>query len=90
MPRAEPDIVRGRDAYMERLPDLRAAGGSISVAQALPIDDDWVLAMIEIRAERGGRTLHNYAAFLLRFSEARVTEMWMVDALPEDSAEFWS
>jgi hypothetical protein len=84
------DVVNGRDAYMERLPDLHAAGGSIGVTQVLGVDDRWVLAMVEIRAERGGRQLHNHAGFLLELSDSGVARMWMVDALPENSAEFWS
>jgi ketosteroid isomerase-like protein len=84
------DVVSGRDEYMARLPDLHAAGGSIGVTQVLAVDDRWVLAMVEIRAERDGRELHNHAGFLLELSNAGVARMWMVDALPEYSAEFWS
>jgi hypothetical protein len=60
------DKVCGVEAYMERLPDLHAAGG------------------------RGGRQLHNFAAFLAQVSDGRVTKLWMVDALPAYSDEFWS
>jgi ketosteroid isomerase-like protein len=84
------DAVNGRDAYMERLPDLHAAGGKIGVPQVLAVDDRWVLAMVEIRAERDGRELHNHAGFLLELSDSGIVRMWMVDALPEYSAEFWS
>jgi ketosteroid isomerase-like protein len=84
------DVVSGRDAYLGRLPDLHAAGGSVDVTQALEVDDERVLAMVEIRASRGGRDLHNHAAFLIRFSGGRIGELWMVDALPAYSAEFWS
>ena len=84
------DVVEGRDSYMERLPDLRAAGGSIEVSQVLEVDEERALAMVEIRAERAGRTLHNHAAFLIGFSGGRIRNLWMVDALPAYSAEFWS
>ena len=46
--------------------------------------------MIEIRAERDGRALHNHAGFLLELGGTGISRMWMVDALPEYSAEFWS
>ena len=40
---------------------------------------------------RKGRTLHNHAGFLARFDAAgRLDELWMVDALPAYSDEFWS
>jgi ketosteroid isomerase-like protein len=84
------DEVRGVDAYMERLPDLRAAGGRLRVTQVLPVDEERVMTMVEIRAERGGRDLHNFAAFLAQVGDDRVTKLWMVDALPASSDEFWS
>jgi ketosteroid isomerase-like protein len=84
------DEVRGADEYMKRLPDLKAAGGSATVTQILPIDDERVLTMVEIRAEREGRQLHNFAAFLAQVHDGRIARLWMVDALPADSDEFWS
>jgi ketosteroid isomerase-like protein len=84
------DEVRGVEAYIERLPDLHAAGGRLRVTQVLPVDDERVMTMVEIRAERGGRQLHNYAAFLAQVSDGMVTKLWMVDALPAYSDEFWS
>ena len=84
------DEVRGVEDYMSRLPDLRAAGGRLRVTQVLPVDEERVMTMVEIRAERGGRDLHNFAAFLAQVGDGRVTKLWMVDALPASSAEFWS
>lgn len=47
--------------------------------------------MVEFKAERKGRTLHNHAGFLARFDgDVRIDELWMVDALPAYSDEFWS
>ena len=46
--------------------------------------------MVEIRAERGGRTLHNFAALLLRVADGRISEWWMADAKPAESDAFWS
>jgi hypothetical protein len=34
--------------------------------------------------------LHNYAAFLARVADGRVVELWMVEAQPAYSDEFWS
>ncbi len=84
------DELRGRDEYMSRLPDLHAAGGRMRVTQVLPVDAERVLTMVEIRAERGGGELHNFAAFLAEVGDGRVTTLWMVDALPAYSDEFWS
>ncbi len=84
------DEVRGVEAYMQRLPDLHAAGGRLRITQILPVDEEHVLTMIEIRAERGDNELHNFAAFLAQVSNGTVTKLWMVDALPAYSDEFWS
>ena len=82
--------VEGRDAYLDRLPDLRAAGGSVTVTQVPEVDEALVMAMVEIRAERGGDRLHNTAAFLARVDSGLITHLWMVEAQPAHSDEFWS
>jgi ketosteroid isomerase-like protein len=84
------DELRGVEAYMSRLPDLHAAGGHLLITQVLPVDDARVLTMVEIRAERDGRQLHNFAAFLAEVGDGKVTRLWMVDALPAYSDEFWA
>jgi ketosteroid isomerase-like protein len=84
------DRVEGRDRYMARLPDLRAAGGSLDVTQVLEVDEGHALAMVEIRASRGGDRVHNHAAFLARVASGRVTHLWMVEAQPAHSDAFWS
>lgn len=84
------DEVNGADEYMGRLPDLSAAGGSARVTQTLAIDERLVMTMVEIRAQRQGRTLHNFAAFLAEVENGRVGRLWMVDALPAYSDEFWA
>ena len=86
----EADLVSGREDYMARVPDLRSAGGSVEVTQVLEIDEELVLSMVEIRAKREGRELHNFAAFLARIRGGRIADLWMVDARPAYSDEFWS
>jgi hypothetical protein len=61
------------------------------VTQVHEIDDRTVLFMIEIRAERLGRALHNFAGILIRLStEGKMIEYRMVEALPAESDRFWS
>jgi ketosteroid isomerase-like protein len=84
------DRTDGRDAYMERLPSLEGAQLQTRITQVLGIDDERVMTMIAIRAEREGRSLENYAAFLARVEAGHVAELWMVEALPAYSDEFWS
>jgi SnoaL-like domain len=84
------DRVEGRDAYLARVPDLRAGGGSLAITQVLEVGDDQALAMVEIRARRGGDGLHNHAALLARTARGLVTHLWMVEAQPAHSDEFWA
>lgn len=84
------DPTEGRDAYMARLPDLSKAQLKTRITQVLGIDDERVMTMIAIRAERRGKSLENYAAFLARVEDGRVAELWMVEAQPAYSDEFWS
>ena len=44
------DRVEGHDAFIARVPDLRAARGSPAVTQVLEVDDRQAIAMVEIRA----------------------------------------
>jgi hypothetical protein len=84
------DEVRGAADYMARVPGGDAEY-SAEVTQVVSVSPSQVLAMVEIEASRKGRTLHNHAGFLARFdADGRVDELWMVDALPAYSDEFWS
>ena len=84
------DEVHGRDGYLARMPDLGAARARLTVTQALAIDDDRVMFAVEISAHHAGEDLHNFAAFLARVEDGRVAELWMVEAQPAHSDEFWS
>ncbi len=87
------DRVEGREEYLSRIEamDLPSARFSVELTQApVTVDSDQVLVMVEVRAQRGGRTLHNFAAHLLRVAGGRVTEWRMVEAKPAESDEFWS
>jgi ketosteroid isomerase-like protein len=84
------DRIDGADAYVGRLPNVSGVEYSVTVTQSVTVAEDQVLAMVEVKATRNGRSLHNHAAFLSRFAHGRIAELWMVDALPSYSDEFWS
>ena len=87
------DVVEGADEYLGRIEamDLPAANFTLEQTQRpVPIDSDRALVMVEVRAEKGDRALHNYAAHLLRVADGRVTEWQMVDAKPAESDRFWA
>lgn len=87
------DRVEGREEYLGRVEamDLPSARFSVEPTQPpVPVAEDLLLVMVEVRAERGGRTLHNFAAHLLRIADGRIAEWWMADAKPAESDAFWS
>jgi ketosteroid isomerase-like protein len=89
----EMEEVEGRDAYLDRIEamDLPSARFSVELTQPpVVVNGDRALVMVEVRAERAGRSLHNFAAHLLRVADGRITEWRMVDAKPAESDEFWS
>ena len=85
--------IVGADAYVASLRSMvTKAPTQYQVAltqRPVPVEGDRLLAMLEIRASRGGRTLHNFSAQLFRFDGALVSEIQMTDAKPRESAAFW-
>jgi ketosteroid isomerase-like protein len=89
----EADRITGRDEYLSRIAamDLPGARYRVTLTQSpAAIDEHLILLMVEVRAERDGRRLHNFAAHVLRVDEGRVTEWRMADAKPAESDQFWS
>ena len=87
------DTVVGREAYLSRVEamDLPSARFSVELTQPpVVVEPDQVLVMVEVHAQRRGRSLHNFAAHLLRISGGSIAEWRMVDAKPAESDEFWS
>ena len=84
------DDVRGADAFLARFPDLAGAQLALTVTQAVAVEPGRVLALVRVEARRGGAELHNFAGFLVRVADGRMADFWMVDALPAESAAFWS
>jgi ketosteroid isomerase-like protein len=83
------DRVDGREGYVQGLLALDAPELSVRVTQTVTVAPDSTLTMVEIRAARLGKTLHNFSAFLARIENEQIVELWMVEALPAYSAEFW-
>jgi ketosteroid isomerase-like protein len=69
--------------------NLPAVDYSVTLTQVpVLVDAETVMVMVEVRAHRDGRDLHNYAAHLLRVVGARISRLSMVEAKPAESDEF--
>jgi ketosteroid isomerase-like protein len=80
------------EEYLRRVAamDLRNAQLRLTITQTVTPRPNMVLAMVEVNAARGGKTLHNHAAHCLFVRGGLVAEWWMVEALPAESYAFWS
>lgn len=85
------DEIKGREAYMQRIyaMDLASAEIQMNIMQIVTVAPNQVLMMVEVHAEKAGRKLLNHAAHLVKFNNNQIQEMWMVEALPAYSDEFW-
>ena len=92
-PDGEPMVLNGASSYTAALEAMHLADVDYAVTltqQPVMVGDDQVLIMVEVRATRDAKTLHNFAAHLLRISDGRVVELFMVDAKPAESDAFWA
>jgi hypothetical protein len=86
------DQIVGAASYLGRVEamDLQSAEFSLAITQIVVVKPDQVMVMVEVRAARGRRSLHNHAAHLLRVRDGLIGEWWMVEALPAQSDAFWA
>ena len=92
-PDGEETQVNGAGNYLAAIEamNLQSVDYSVTTTGApVLVDPDRLLVMVEIHARRGDRTLHNFAAHLLRVRNGRITQMRMVDAKPAESDDFWA
>ena len=70
--------------------DPLSANLQMEIPQIMTIEPGLVMAMFEVHAARYGRRLHNFSGQLFRFDGDVIDRIWMVEALPRESDEFWS
>ncbi len=83
--------VEGRDDYMATIGRLNIGSvhPSLTVTQIAEVAPDKIMMMVEIKAERKGRKLHNFAAFLMIMAKGLIHQIHMVEARPSESDAFW-
>ncbi|MET0324786.1 MAG: nuclear transport factor 2 family protein [Ilumatobacteraceae bacterium] len=92
-PDGNPIRLDGAEMYIAALGAMDLAHVDYSVQLTQPpvmVGADRALIMTEVRARRDDRTLQNFAAHLLRVTDGKIVEMYMVDAKPADSDAFWA
>ncbi|MDA7948411.1 MAG: nuclear transport factor 2 family protein [Hyphomicrobiaceae bacterium] len=83
--------LQGRAAYMANIEalDIPTVRPRVWITQIAKVSEDQVLFMVEGKAARKGRKLHNHAAYLMTIKGGEIQRIWMVEALPEESDTFW-
>jgi hypothetical protein len=69
--------------------DVPTAHLRLDIPNVVEIEPGRVLVMVEVHAQRDGRTLHNFSGQLATVVDGKLSEIWMVDALPAESDDFW-
>ncbi|MGH2689580.1 MAG: nuclear transport factor 2 family protein [Actinomycetota bacterium] len=65
-------------------------GGEVEIEQLFCIaDGPWAAEWEHAVLRRNGRTLEMNNAFVYRFDDGRIAEMWMIAAAPPSVAAFW-
>jgi ketosteroid isomerase-like protein len=64
--------------------------GDVKLEQQFAIaDEGWAVEWERAVFGRNGRTLDTHNAFIYRFEDGRIAEMWMIGAGPEGSESFF-
>jgi SnoaL-like domain len=81
-----------RDGYVAavRSMDIRSANLRLEVPNIVEVEPGRVLVMVEVHAQRGRSVLHNFSGQLATVTGGKLSELWMVEALPAESDAFWS
>ena len=84
-------LLNGRDVFIDNIEalDVKTVKPEVNITQMTRINQNQTMTMIEIKAKRKGKSLHNFAAFLFTFEDGLINEIRMVEALPAYSDEFW-
>lgn len=83
--------IEGRDSYMTSIDslDIATVRPRLTITQIAEVTPDQIMVMAEIEAERKGRALHNFAAYLMTITDGRISRIHMVEARPAESDAFW-
>jgi ketosteroid isomerase-like protein len=83
-------VDRGGYVSGVRSMDVRSADLRLAVPNMVEVEPGRVLVMVEVHAQRGRSVLHNFSGQLATVTGGKLSELWMVEALPAESDAFWS
>jgi ketosteroid isomerase-like protein len=90
-PLPEPGDHRGVEGFLSTITGIfERTGGDVKIQQLSCLaDDNWATEWEHAELGRNGATLETENAFVYRFRDGRIAEMWMVCAAPAEASAFW-
>lgn len=85
-------FVKGCESYIAAIKRMNFSSvrPSISITQINVLSDDQALFMVEVKAQKPNKSLHNFAAYLVKFGNNQIKSTAMVEASPAYSDSFWN
>ena len=90
-PLPRPGDHRGVDGFLEALGAIfELTNGDVKIEQLFcTAEGQWATEWEHAVLGRDGKTLEAENAFIYRFEDGRIAEMWMLCAAPSGSESFW-
>ena len=85
-------LVKGCENYLAAIKRMNFSSvhPSLTITQINVLSEDTALFMIEVKAQKPTKTLHNFSAYLVEFANNKIKRTTMVEALPAYSDSFWN
>lgn len=85
------NLLDGQDEFIHNIEalDVKTVKPTVRITQMLRVSQNQVMVMVEIKAKRKNKSLHNFTAFLIIFKNCLINEIRMLEGLPAESDEFW-
>ena len=90
-PLPQPGDYTGVDGFLGAIGAIfERTGGDVKIEQLTCLaDESWATEWEHAVLGRNGNTLEAENAFVYRFRDGRIAEMWMVCTAPAEAAAFW-
>jgi len=90
-PLPRPGDHRGVDGFLDALGAIfQLTDGDVKIEQLFcTAEGQWAAEWEQAVFGRNGKTLEANNAFIYRFADDRIAEMWMICAAPSGSESFW-
>jgi ketosteroid isomerase-like protein len=90
-PLPTPGDHTGVDGFLHTIATIfELTGGDVTIEQLSCLaDGQWATEWEHAVMGRSGATLDTNNAFVYRFADGRIAEMWMICAAPPEAASFW-